>query len=163
MLSDCGKPTTFKQLLDRGWCTHTTILVQNLTKISRATKYLSGGGWKVPVNFDNYVYISILQKWKSMYSYYGERLSEYFAHLQCWAKHMRKVECYWEHVVEQNENLGSMIRNHWKLDGNRLGTKRSKKYPTSPHPPHTKKNWVYRYMLQILVGSTQFLHHRIWY
>jgi hypothetical protein len=70
-------------------------------------------GAKYTSTLTTIVYISILQRnWKIMYSYYGERLSEYFAHLQCWAKHMRKVECYWEHVVEQNENLGSMIRNH---------------------------------------------------
>lgn len=121
MLSHCCKPKTFRQLLDRGWCTHITMLVQNLMKILRATKYLSGGWWKVYVNFDNYVYISILQNWKSMYSCYGERISECFCPLTMLGKAYEKSWVLLGTCCRTKWELwGSMIRNHWKLDRNRF-------------------------------------------
>jgi hypothetical protein len=76
-------------------------------KISPATKYLSGEGWKVHVNFDNYICTYPFCKIGKVCTHIMEKgYLNIFAYLQCWAKHMRKVECYWEHVVEQNANLG---------------------------------------------------------
>jgi hypothetical protein len=39
-----------------------------------------------------------------------------------------KVRCYWEHLWgtqhwEPREHIGNLVRTHWKLEGNILGTK----------------------------------------
>jgi len=50
-----------------------------------------------------------------------------------------KVRCYWEHVEEHIVNLGSMLRTHWELDENTLGTRKSKISTTLPLTVHKRK------------------------
>jgi len=56
-----------------------------------------------------------------------------------------KVRCYWEYPWEthweHNEHVGNLMRTHWELEGNRLGTNEKNKNSPLPTPlqPQTSK------------------------
>jgi hypothetical protein len=55
-----------------------------------------------------------------------------------------KIMCYWEHPwgthLKPREHIENLMRTHWKLERNMLGTKEKlKKSYSAPHPPKLKR------------------------
>jgi len=54
-----------------------------------------------------------------------------------------KARCYWEHPWETHwepkAHVGNLMRTHWKLEGNMLGTKEKRKKSPTPLPPKLQR------------------------